>query len=133
MLIDSSAWIDFFNLEESRIAEEVQTLIEEDRAVITGPVFVEVAIGVGSEKELGRWRDTYSDLRKVEADEAAWLKTAENGYRLRRKGIAVPAIDLLLATLAKAKGLSILHSGDKHFPMLAVPLGVNEYSPADND
>jgi predicted nucleic acid-binding protein len=45
------------------------------------------------------------------------------GYDLRRKGITVPTIDILILSIAKVHNCSLLHH-DKHFKLVAKHLGV---------
>lgn len=131
VLIDSSAWIDFFNEDgEHPVAAEVQRVIEDGRAFITEPVFIEVSVGITGKRELNRWKEAFAELNHAPVDQDVWLRALEVGQAIARQGLRVPLADLLLGTLALDRGLSILHSGDRHFPSMAGILGISEYAPA---
>ena len=51
VLVDTSAWIDFFRRTEGEVGDTVANLVEEDQAVMTGPVLAELLRGVRSAKE----------------------------------------------------------------------------------
>jgi len=132
VLVDTSAWIEFLRSGEHRdleVSGEVRRLIESDRAVITEPVFLEIAVGAKGKKQLDEWREFFSVLRLASVERETWLQSIANGYKLARGGINAPVVDLLLATLALEHGLAILHREEKHFPRMAPVLGFQEYDP----
>ena len=62
-------------------------------------------------------------LEMLPVNEAVWESAYRAGYDLRRKGITVPTIDILILSIAKVHRCSILHH-DKHFNLVAKHLGV---------
>src|SRR5450756_1471348 len=92
VLIDSSAWIEFFNDRKSRdvkVSAEVRRVMEDDRAATTEPIFVEIATGAKGKRQLDSWRKVFSVLRLYSVKTAIWLKSADNGYKLARRGICL--------------------------------------------
>lgn len=132
-LIDTSAWIEYLQ-EDSRkrdqvVAAEVRRVLEDDRAAITEPIFVEIAVGARDRKQLAKWRKAFSEFHLYSAERVTWSEAVDNGFALGRKGIHVPVVDLLIATVARKNELTVLHKGEKHFPVMAPVLGFSEYSP----
>jgi hypothetical protein len=131
VLIDSSAWIEFFNDRKSRdvkVSTEVRRVMEDDRAATTEPIFVEIAMGAKGKKQLDSWRKVFSVLRLYSVKPGIWLKSADNGYKLARRGITVPVVDLLIATIALENDLTVLHKDERHFPKMAGVLGFSDYT-----
>ena len=50
VLIDSSAWINYFRHGTDKIADEVNLLLEEDRVVLCGMVELEILQGIKSKE-----------------------------------------------------------------------------------
>ena len=44
VVVDTCIWVDFFNRPRSRAKAAVDTLIDEDRVVVLGPVLAEVVV-----------------------------------------------------------------------------------------
>lgn len=134
ILIDTSAWIEYLQEDAIKrdqvVADEVRRVIEEDRAAITEPVFIEVAVGARDRKQLDKWRKAFSEFHLYSAERPIWLEAVDHGFALGRKGIRVPIVDLLIATIACKNELTLLHKGEKHFPLMAPVMGFSEYGPS---
>ena len=120
-LIDTSAWIDFFRNKLSPYAEIVATLIEQDAAVITGPVVAELLQGLKSQREGDALRELLNVIPYVEVTHNDWNTAGNLLGKLRRRGITVPLTDALIAVVAKRNGCNIL-TIDQHFDHLEIPL-----------
>lgn len=133
VLIDTSAWIEYLRDDALRrdraVAGEVRQLIENDRAAVTEPIFIEIAVGARARKQLERWTRAFSEFRLYSVDREVWHAAAEHGFALGRKGVHVPIVDLLVATIARENGLAVLHGGEKHYPLMAPLMGFTEYCP----
>jgi predicted nucleic acid-binding protein len=53
----------------------------------------------------------------LETDSKVYSKAAETGFGLRRKGITIPATDLIITSCALIHDSTILHF-DKHFEQI---------------
>ena len=120
-LIDTSAWIDFFRNKLSPYGEIVATLIEQDAAVMTGPVIAELLQGLKSQREGDALRELLSVIPYVEVIHNDWNTTGNLLGKLRRRGITVPLTDALIAVVAKRNDCNIL-TIDQHFDHLEVSL-----------
>ena len=134
ILIDTSAWIEYLKEDTLKrdqvVADEVRMVIEDDRAAITEPVFMEVAVGARNQRQLDKWRKAFSEFHLYSVEREIWLEAVNYGFTLGRKGIRVPVVDLLIATIACKDELTVLHKGEKHFPLMAPVMGFGEYSPS---
>ena len=120
-LIDTSAWIDFFRNSSSRYADAVTTLIEQDAAVITGPVISELLQGLKTQREAETLGELLNVITCIDVSHEDWIITGALLGKLRRNGITVPLTDALIAIVAKQNKCNVL-TIDQHFKHLGVPL-----------
>lgn len=129
VLVDSSAWICFFNPENSpAVAKEVRSVLEDDRACFIEPVLIEVSWGAPSKRDHDKVRRLFSELRLFTVQNKTWLHTMRNQSELRKHKVRAPMVNLLMATQAIDSDLVVLHK-DKHFKSMAKVLGFQEYTP----
>lgn len=121
IIIDTSAWIDFFRNQSGAVGDVVASAIERDQAVITGPVLSEVLQGLKNRQESNSLGDLFGILPYVEVTRGDWENTGDLLRKLRRRGIIVPLTDALIASVAKRLGFAVL-TLDRHFEHLEVPL-----------
>lgn len=121
ILIDTSAWIDFFRNQSGAVGDIVATLIERDQAVMTGPVLAELLQGLRSRQEINPLRELFDVLPYIEISRRDWEQTGDLLRKLRQRGITVPLTDALIAIVAKRNGCAVL-TLDRHFEHLEVPL-----------
>jgi predicted nucleic acid-binding protein len=116
VLIDTSAWIDFFHDKAltSVVGREVDRLLDEGRAVTTGMVLGEVLQGAADDGDLGELQDYIDAVEFLESTEAMWRLAAAWSYDLRRKGMTTPLSDLIIAATALSAGHSVFAT-DPHF------------------
>ncbi len=114
MLIDTSAWIEFFRKNgDLVIKNKVKDLLLAGQAAYTCPVRYELFLGaLPHEKE-----DLATGLamsERIELSSKAWDTAAELAGKLRQKGLSFPALDLLIATVAEQEKMPLLNC-DAHF------------------
>lgn len=123
ILIDSSSWIHFFN--ETCVAQHgfVASVLKEDRGVTCGPVLTEVMRGARNDKERASLKDYFSVLDYRDLLQEDFLDAADLGFSLRRKGLTVKTMDLLIARVAMKHRLILVHDdGDFEFIARHAPL-----------
>ena len=111
VLIDSSAWIEFLNGNESWIADRVSTLLGgEDDICTCGLIVTEVLQGLRRDAGVSEVAALFEELTFLSHEGIApYLRAAELYRQLRRRGITVRStIDCLIATLAEDHGCVIL-------------------------
>lgn len=107
ILVDTSAWIDFFRGHDP-VAERVDLLLEGNEAALCGPVLTELRRGLRSASERKRVLPLLSGCQCLEQPADLWVAAGELGYALRRRGATVKTLDLLIATYAVAADVPLL-------------------------
>jgi predicted nucleic acid-binding protein len=119
VLIDTSAWIQFFRHGRDEVSQLVAELVSKDQAVVTGVVLTELLQGIKSDKERQHLNALFSILPFIETVREDWHNAGEELQALRRRGITVPVTDAIIATVAHRRGLSVLTT-DPHFKSFQV-------------
>jgi predicted nucleic acid-binding protein len=124
VLVDTSAWITSFRGKgNDKLKDFLMSALELDRVVTTNIVILELLQGCKTRKEYEALKERLGILPLFVLDEKTWALAYEAGYGLRRKGITVPTVDILICSIAKAHGLKVLHHDD-HMKSLSRELGI---------
>jgi len=105
--------VDFFRKGESPASQELDHLLEEQRAVLCGVVELELLQGVRPYDKAGL-TELLSGLPFVETERDDFQEAGELLGSLRSKGLQIPATDGLIAAVCLRQNLSLL-TLDKHF------------------
>ena len=115
VLIDSSAFIEFFREGDSDLAETVDQLLEARLAAVCGVVKAELLQGTRSEREFKRLGRMLDALPCLPEPDDRWSRVARLGFDLRRQGVnGVRVPDLLISVVALHADVPLLHR-DAHF------------------
>jgi hypothetical protein len=87
-------------------------------AVTAGVVVFELLQGIKIPADKELIKETILALPVLEATIECWVLAGETGQILRKKGITLPATDLLLAAVAKKNDCSIFTT-DAHFKAIS--------------
>jgi predicted nucleic acid-binding protein len=114
ILIDTSAWIDFFRDREP-VSSLVDTALAEGRAALCGMIDLEIRQGLrpGEDHILQMLQATH----RIPTKEADYALAGDLLASLRRRGITLPGSDGLIAHLALRHALPLLEN-DGHFTHL---------------
>ena len=123
ILVDTSAWIDFFR-GTAPLAEQVEDLLGENELAICGPILTELRRGLQSIAERRRVLPLLGGCHLLEQPAALWEEAGELGFFLGRKGRSVKSMDLLIATYALSHSVSLLtrDADFAHMLRLGIPL-----------
>jgi predicted nucleic acid-binding protein len=116
ILVDTSAWIDFFRGRGS-LADGVDRALEDGEAALCGPVEAELRRGLRSRSERAQVLLHLSGCPLLPQPDRLWMEAGELGFGLRRKGLTVRTMDLLIACYALAHRLPIL-TDDQDFELM---------------
>lgn len=125
VLVDSSAWIDFFRGRDCAQTRRLDELLHRHQVLTGDLILAEVLQGFRDElqcRRTRRWlgRLAYADL----AGREVALQAATNHRLLRRQGVTVrKTIDMLIATFCIRNGHSLLYT-DQDFDPMAKHLGL---------
>ncbi|MCI5159481.1 MAG: PIN domain nuclease [Candidatus Electrothrix sp. AUS1_2] len=119
VLIDTSAWIDFFRGTGGAAGDRVAELIRLDRAYLTGPVMAELLHGARGKRETKELDAVFATIPILDVRREDWITTGTTLHALRKKGLSVPLTDVLIASVAQQHKMAVL-TLDKHFQHLPV-------------
>jgi predicted nucleic acid-binding protein len=123
VLVDTSAWIDYFRNPQSPCAIRLDRLLEEGRVLVPRVVIAELIQGARSAKELAVVEDLLVALEVVDQSEATWLEAGYLAQELKKMGQQIPLLDCYIASIARENGSSIL-TLDKHFEDIRAAAGI---------
>jgi predicted nucleic acid-binding protein len=119
-IVDTSAWIEFFNRGDGELAARVARLVEADEAVLTGLVRCELLAGFRSDATFVKARGILAAFEEVDDSSLAVRERAVEIYRsCRKRGVTVRSlVDCLIAAAALSADLPVLHR-DRDFAAIA--------------
>jgi tRNA(fMet)-specific endonuclease VapC len=123
ILIDTSAWIDFFRAREP-LASLVDDALAANEAALCGPVEAELRRGLASERERKKVIPLLTGCHALAQPEDLWGEAGELGFALRRRGLTAKTLDLLIAVYALSHSAALLSADQDFYAMrkAGVPL-----------
>lgn len=119
VLVDTSGWIDALRRDgDPAVRADVRAVTTEGTALLCDVVLLELWNGAKGQAEVELLADLERDVECVPTTAGVWIAAREMARACRKKGVMVPATDLLVAACAQEHGLSILHH-DAHFDLIA--------------
>ncbi len=119
VLVDTSAWIaSFKKAGDQRLKEFVRQSILGGLAVSCPIIVLELLQGCRSTEERDALRIKLESLDMLPITSHVWEKAYELGFTLRRKGLTIPATDLIIAGLAIEHKSLLLHQ-DEHYEKIS--------------
>lgn len=127
ILIDTSAWIEYFRATGSRAAVEVRRLLAEqsDQIAICEPIAMEILSGAVDEAAHARLERLVNGLPSLVVDAALDFRTAAQIYRAARQaGRTIRSInDCLIAAVALRHDAQLVHR-DADFDVIVAMTGL---------
>jgi len=125
ILVDSSAWIDFFRGDETPQVEWLDRHLGDEILLVGDLILAEVLAGFKQDKGFAEAKRMLGRLEQVAlcgTDIA--IESAQNYRRLRSLGVTVRGtVDLIIATRCLVNGYRLLH-GDRDFDSFAEHLNL---------
>ena len=116
VLVDTSAWIDFYHPKGDRVVKHALARALDDHDVgVVAPVIAELLAGAPSDDDAKRLQE---DLRALQLIPLGWDEAELAGRFARaliRAGRRTPMIDLLIAAAAHRNGYEVWHAADAHY------------------
>lgn len=126
VIIDTSAWVEYFRDGERSVVEKVQSCLDHELVAIGDLVYCEVMQGIRSARHRREVGDLllclpHFDMVGFEIAE----KSAQNYRLLRSRGVTVrKTIDVLIGTFCAENGFQVVHH-DRDFDRMAPHIGLN--------
>jgi predicted nucleic acid-binding protein len=125
LLVDTSAWIiSFRKAGHERLKKTLLEALDTFSVATTNIVILELLRGCRDRNEYDAMHARLNALEMIQITDAVWSLAYTAGYELRREGITVPTVDIVIAAIAKIHKCSLLHH-DKHFRALAKHLHID--------
>ncbi len=129
ILVDTSSWIEYFNIPDSKSGEIIENLLHDGRVVTAGIVLTELLQGAKVKEEFKAILENMVALPMLKTTTDTWIEAGRTSFALRRKGITIPITDLIIAALALENECQIL-TLDPHFKKIP---GMSLYKQVRND
>lgn len=113
VMVDSSAWIEFFRLGKGPTSDAVASLLSGGTAAICGVVEMELLQGVRAE-ERATLAELLEALPYAELEREDFVAAGELLGSLRRAGKLIPATDALIGACCLRRSMALL-TLDRHF------------------
>lgn len=125
ILIDTSAWIDFFNGNINPTTDLVDALLDSEQVIIGDLIYCELLQGFKADDQFNDVRELLQNLIHVELVGFRIAEKAARNYRqLRKQGITIrKTMDILIATFCIENNVPIIHK-DRDFDLMVEPLGL---------
>jgi predicted nucleic acid-binding protein len=130
ILVDSSAWIDYFKGTITPQTEKLDSLLGSEPLAIGDLILTEVLQGFADERDFERARKLLTCLKVVNlGGQGTAIQAARYFRMLRRLGVTVrKTIDLIIATHCIENGYELLHN-DRDFDPFVKHLGLRSVIP----
>ena len=113
ILVDTNILIDFLD----RSTEEMARIFEEEDIIVCGAVRAELLRGAVSERNFETMKRALEEFKSIDPGPEDWDLLCWNLYLLRRRGVNVPFVDVLISTIAINHDLTVW-TNDKHFRLI---------------
>jgi tRNA(fMet)-specific endonuclease VapC len=114
ILVDTSAWIEFFRKKESSISSRLREYLKLNQACYTGPIAVELYQGAKTMKEVEVIDELLQTIHYVDIVRSHYDHAGLISHKAARSGKIFSVVDLILAVVAHDEQLKLL-SLDAHF------------------
>ena len=129
VLVDTSAWIDFFRDNSSPYGAVVDALLQEDLVCTTGLVKAEILPVARTKKEFNLLKEYFNVLPFLQDPESMWEDVIYAQRKLKQKGInGVGIPDLIVAVTAMKHEVKVF-SRDRYFDSMKKIIGLKIFEP----
>lgn len=125
VVIDMCIWVPFFNRPQSAEKLAVDTLLEEDRAAILGPILAEILQGFRRQDRADWVASMLRGLHYLQLEWDDWRAAAQLGRQLASQGHRLPLSDLAIAAVSLRADAAVFTT-DPHFDLIP---GLKRFSP----
>ena len=129
VVIDTSAWIEYFRNGEPAVVKTVDTALDRDLVVMGDLIYCEVLQGIKNKRELEQVSTLFQSLPRYEmVGFKIAEKSAANNRFLRSKGVTVrKTIDIIIGTFCIEHKLQLIHH-DRDFELMAPFIGIKRFT-----
>ncbi len=122
-LIDTTVWVKYLRGLDSFLKNRISSLVLEERAYTSEIIIMEILKGAKSDKEYNMLYQDFLSLPQLPIDHNIWEMAWKTAYKLRKIGINIPMVDVIISAVAMYHNCTLMHS-DRHFAFLAKNAGL---------
>ena len=115
-MLETSVWIDALRGKTPHSVAVTQTLLNDDRMLICGPVLFEIKRGLRL-PDRQKILPLFDALIRLSVDEIVWDAAGDLDAALRKKGITIPPMDVIIAQVCLHHEVP-LFTLDEHFHLI---------------
>lgn len=116
-LIDTSVWVKCLRGTDTSLQNKISTLIMEKKVYTSEIIIMEILRGAKTDKEYDILYQDFLALPQLTINHNVWKTAWKTAYKLRKSGINIPMVDVIISAAAIYYQCTIMHS-DKHFNLL---------------
>lgn len=117
-LIDTSIWIKCFRGSDISLQSYISSIVIRKKASISELIALEILRGAKSDREYNMLYEDLLALPNLELTGEVWEIAWKISYKLRKKGVNAPVVDVLISAIALHYKCTLLHC-DKHFKLIS--------------
>lgn len=118
-LVDTSVWIEALRPGgRQEIVSWLKEALLREIVVLAPPVKTEILLGTRNEKQFAELNEMLDALPLLEGEHEVWERAASLGFHLRRQGLVIPLVDLVIASWAFHHSCTLVHR-DRHYDLIA--------------
>ncbi|ADI02877.1 type II toxin-antitoxin system VapC family toxin [Syntrophothermus lipocalidus] len=118
-LVDTSVWIEALRPRgKPEVASWLREALIRDAVVLIPLVKEEILMGARDEKQFSELEEMLGALPLLKEKPEIWERVASIGFSLRRQGLRIPTLDLLIICWALTYECTLAHR-DHHFTLAA--------------
>jgi len=126
-LVDTSVWINVLRPDgQTDVLRDMEQLLSEQRIATAEIVILELMRGVPTHKEFLEMERDMRALPVLICDDESWRIARRLAFDLKTRGVVIPTVDLIIASLAIRYNTTLLHA-DKHFHLIAQRTVLSEW------
>lgn len=122
-LVDTSVWVKCFRGLDKALSERISSLVLEERVFASEIIIMEILRGAKSDKEYNMLYQDFLALPQLTIGHDVWEMAWKTAYKIRKSGINVPMVDVIISAIAMRYKCILMHS-DKHFNLIAKHTGL---------
>lgn len=116
-LVDTTIWVKYLRGLDEILKEKLTALVSEERVFTSEVIIMEILRGAKSDRDYKMLYNDFLALPQLGTNREVWDTAWKTSYKLRKNGVNIPLIDILIAATAIHYKCPLMHS-DKHFILL---------------
>jgi len=122
-LVDTTVWVKYLRGLDASLKGRISSLVLEERVFTSEIIIMEILRGAKFDKEYNMLYQDFLALPQLAIDHDVWEMAWKTAYELRKIGVNIPMVDIIISAVAMHYKCILMHS-DKHFNLIAKHTGL---------